>query len=59
LSKYYKVKDYVCPFCGKDFKKERQLKSHYKDVHQSKHVTTNKKDTKECAESLLSTDQSE
>lgn len=33
MSKYYKPKNHVCPYCKKDFKKSRQLKSHLKDAH--------------------------
>lgn len=28
---YHNKKPYVCPYCGADFKKERQLKQHIKD----------------------------
>ena len=32
---YHKNKKFVCPHCGKDFDKKRQLKSHIKDTHPS------------------------
>ena len=38
MSKYYKVKKFICPECGVDFKKERQLKQHMKDAHNVTHL---------------------
>ena len=33
---YHNQKEFVCPHCGKDFPKKRQLKSHIKDTHDKK-----------------------
>lgn len=37
---------FTCPFCQKDFKKERQLKSHIKDAHQEKKKDESQQTTK-------------
>ena len=33
MKDYHNHKDHVCPHCGRDFKKSRQLKQHLKDAH--------------------------
>ncbi len=33
---YHNHKEFKCPYCQKDFKKKRQLKSHIKDTHPNK-----------------------
>lgn len=33
---YYKEKEFKCPYCRKQFNKNRPLKSHIKDAHPDK-----------------------
>ncbi len=33
MNTWRKSKEFVCPYCEKDFDKERMLKSHIKDKH--------------------------
>jgi transposase-like protein len=33
---YHKKKEFVCPYCARDFNKKRQIKSHLKDTHPDK-----------------------
>ena len=33
MKSWRKAKDFKCPYCPKDFDKERQLKQHIKDAH--------------------------
>ncbi len=35
-SGYHNHKKFICPYCQKDFKTKRQLKSHIKDAHPKK-----------------------
>jgi len=41
---YHNHKQFVCPYCGRDFAKKRQIKSHMKNAHSGKDKETPHKD---------------